>query len=387
MGISGPDDVTRKLPLIAMLVVATNIHAIRWINALAERGLDLIVITQQPPLPGDFHPSVRFCLLPFRGGLAYLLNALALPRLFARSGARLLHVHYAGGYGATVWLSGIRNALFSVLGGDVYDVPERSWLHRSAVCGALKGAARITSTSHAMKAQVERLGITTPIDVVPFGVDTDLFQPRPESRAIRRLIVGTVKTLTRKYGIDTLIRGFALALDTSAFLALDPELRIVGHGPARAEYEQIARELGIADRVKFYGAVPHEAVPGLLAQFDIFAAVSRYDSESFGVAIIEASACGLPVVVSDAGGLPEVVADEVTGIVIPRDDPEALSAALVRLGQDRALRLRLGRAGRDRVKELYEWSDCVTMMVKVYEHLLEEGVTINRRRLPDRSTP
>lgn len=64
---------------IAILTVATNIHAIRWINALAGRGLDLIVITQQPPLPGDYHPSVRFALLPFRGRLAYLLNALVLP--------------------------------------------------------------------------------------------------------------------------------------------------------------------------------------------------------------------------------------------------------------------------------------------------------------------
>ena len=121
---------------IAILTVATNIHAFRWITAMAERGLDILVITQQPPEPGTYPPSVRFAVLPFHGPLAYALNAFALRRIVRRSGADLLHVHYAGGYGATVWLSGIRRSLISVWGGDVYDVPERSRLHRLAVSRA-----------------------------------------------------------------------------------------------------------------------------------------------------------------------------------------------------------------------------------------------------------
>lgn len=356
---------------VAILAVATNIHAIRWINAMAERGVDLLVITQQPPRPGDYHPAVRFALLPFRGRFAYLLNAVALPRLFAQSGAKLLHVHYAGGYGATIWLSGIRNALFSVLGGDVYNVPERSWLHRLAVCNALQGAIRITSTSHVMKAQVERLGIDTRVDVVPFGVDTNIFHPRGKERTNGRLVIGTVKTLAHKYGIDTLIRGFALALRAPDFRALDPELRIVGGGGARREYEQLAKRLGLADHVTFYGEVRHQDVPDILADFDIFAAISREDSESFGVAVIEASACGLPVLVSEAGGLPEVVEDGVTGVIVPRDDPEAVSRALVRLAADPGLRRQLGQAGRARVQRLFEWSDCVESMLKIYQQLLQ----------------
>jgi glycosyltransferase involved in cell wall biosynthesis len=351
--------------------VATNIHAFRWITALAERGLDILVITQQPPEPGEYPPSVRFEVLPFRGRLAYALNALALRSILRRSGADLLHVHYAGGYGATIWLSGIRRCLVSVWGGDVYDVPERSWLHRFVVSRALDGAGRITSTSHVMKAQVERLGISTRIDVVPFGVDTNVFQPRAEAQG-DRFVIGTVKTLARKYGVDTLIRGFALALEDPGFVALQPELRIAGGGPGRKEYERLVRELGIAGRVKFLGQVPHELVPSLLAGFDVYAAVSRDDSESFGVAIIEASACGLPVVVSDAGGLPEVVEDEHTGLIIPRDDAIALSTVLVRLARDRGLRERLGRAGVQRVRRLYEWSDCVDSMLEVYRQMQHE---------------
>ncbi|WP_235589498.1 glycosyltransferase [Sphingobium sp. MI1205] len=375
---------------IAILTVATNIHAIRWINALAERGLDLIVITQQPPLPGDYHPSVRFVLLPFRGRLAYLLNALVLPRIFARTGAPLLHVHYAGGYGATVWLSGIRNSLISVWGGDVYDVPGRSALHRRAVCGALEKAALITSTSHVMKAQVERLGVSTPIDVVPFGVDTDRFRPGLHPKTQGRLVIGTVKTLARKYGIDTLIRGFDLALRDSHFRALDPELHLVGGGPAQQEYEQLAVSLDLGDRIRFHGQVRHDQVPAILSGFDIYAAISRDDSESFGVAIIEASACGLPVLVSDAGGLPEVVEDEVTGMIIPRDDPAAVSRALLRLAADPALRKKMGAAGRQRVMRLYEWSACVDAMIAIYTQIIGSGVMTGRQngfaRLVQRAT-
>lgn len=366
---------------VAILTVATNIHAFRWITAMAERGLDVLVITQQPPEPDIYPASVRFAILPFRGRFAYALNAFALRRIFRRSGADLLHVHYAGGYGATVWLSGIRRYLISVWGGDVYDVPKRSWLHRLAVSRALSRAGRITSTSHVMKAQVERLGISTPIDVIPFGVDTTLFRPRPPRAEKAPLVVGTVKTLARKYGIDTLIRGFALALRDSRFRTLNPELRIAGGGHARPQYERLARQLGLSGRVRFLGPVPHEAVPSVLAGFDIYAAISRDDSESFGVAIIEASACGLPVIVSDAGGLPEVVEDQRTGSIIPRDDPAALAAELVRLGQDPALRERFGQAGVQRVRRLYEWSDCVDSMLAVYRQMSAEAAQACSRGL------
>jgi glycosyltransferase involved in cell wall biosynthesis len=103
-----------------------------------------------------------------------------------------------------------------------------------------------------------------------------------------------------------------------------------------------------------------------LHRLDIYAVPSRLDSESFGVAVIEAGACGLPVVVSDAGGLPEVVRDGETGLVVPRDDVPALQAALTSLVLDAALRERLGAQGREHVLREYEWGRCVDLMEAVY---------------------
>lgn len=277
------------------------------------------------------------------------------------------------------WLSGIRRRLVSVWGGDVYDVPHRSILHRMLVLGALKGALRITSTSHVMAEEVRRLGVKARIDVIPFGVDTQLFSPASAGEERHaQFVIGTVKSLQRKYGIDTLIRGFVAALDYPAFVALDPVLHIAGAGEARQEYESLAQAIG-RGRIFFEGHVDHAQVPDMLRRFDIYVAVSRDDSESFGVAIIEASACGLPVIVSDAGGLPEVVEHGVTGLVIERDSPCRLAEAIHSLAVDEKARRDMGAAGRQRVKRKYEWSDCVDRMVDLYEELSAPPFELSNR--------
>jgi glycosyltransferase involved in cell wall biosynthesis len=126
----------------------------------------------------------------------------------------------------------------------------------------------------------------------------------------------------------------------------------------------------VTPRVQFVGAVAHAQVPEQLHSFDIFAAASRLDSESFGVAVIEASACGLPVVVTRAGGLPEVVRRGETGLVVERENPAALAEALQRLIDDPTLRARLGAAGRAHVQACYEWDTSVQTMIDVYRQAL-----------------
>src|SRR5699024_6321216 len=106
-------------------------------------------------------------------------------------------------------------------------------------------------------------------------------------------------------------------------LAEKLELRLVGNGPQQEEYQQLSAKLGLGSKVYFVGRVPHQDVPNELAKLDVYVALSRLDSESFGVAIIEAGAARRPVVVSDAGGLPEVTLDGITGLVVPRENPQA----------------------------------------------------------------
>ena len=117
--------------------------------------------------------------------------------------------------------------------------------------------------------------------------------------------------------------------------------------------------------------MPHADVPDWLNRFDIYAAPSRL--ESFGVAVIEASACAVPVVVTDVGGLPEVVIADRTGLIVPREDVPALQAALKRLVLDARLREELGREGRRHVAETYEWERCVDRMERCYERTVQQA--------------
>jgi len=85
-------------------------------------------------------------------------------------------------------------------------------------------------------------------------------------------------------------------------------------------------------------------------------------------AIIEAGAAGRPVVVSDAGGLPEVVVNGITGLVVPRENPQA--AAMAQLVLDQDLRIKMGEAGKQHVVKTYDWGACVETMVGVYKKVV-----------------
>ena len=355
---------------IALLGPAVSIHLQRWVQALVVRGHAVCVLTQDPCERALLPAAVDLVELPRRGSFGFFANAPRVRHELAHWRPDIVNAHYASGYGTTAALCGVRPVLLSVWGSDVYDFPYRSALKGWLLRRNLRSADAIASTSQAMARQVQRLVPSIgEIAITPFGVDLERFQPASAERDAAVLTIGIVKTLAPKYGIDLLLRAFAGLVAHERVQAC--RLLIVGDGPQRAELEALARELGIAAQTEFVGAVAHAEVPTWLNRFDIYAAPSRLDSESFGVAVIEASACALPVVVSDAGGLPEVVRDGETGLIVPRDDVAALQAALRRLVLDAALRERLGRGGRAHVQRAYDWGHCVDVMERCYERVVQ----------------
>jgi glycosyltransferase involved in cell wall biosynthesis len=127
---------------------------------------------------------------------------------------------------------------------------------------------------------------------------------------------------------------------------------------------------GLAGHVDLCGFVPQEELVGLYRAADV-CVVPSILYESFSYTCLQAMACGRPLVATTMGGMPEVVADDVTGLLVPPGQPGPLAAALERLICDAELRLRLGRAGRERAVRLYANHSVAQQNLAVYAEAIE----------------
>jgi D-inositol-3-phosphate glycosyltransferase len=228
----------------------------------------------------------------------------------------------------------------------------------------------------------------TKIEVIPCGVDLELFYPRPRSEAEAYLdmpdhhkmvlFVGRVEPLK---GIDVLIEAMALMLEKHTDLRKDICLCVIGGEPEldaahmdreMARLQDMRETLGIADVVAFLGKREQVALPFHYSVAEVCVVPSHY--ESFGMVALEAMACGTPVVASRVGGLTFTVQDGSTGFLVPNDDPKALAEKLSLLLTDGALRQEMGQRAAIHSKR-YGWPIVAGQIVAAYRDLVT-------RRLP-----
>lgn len=276
-----------------------------------------------------------------------------------------LHAHYACSFGLIGALAGFHPYVLSVWGSDVYNYPRQGSIYRHLLTFTLKKSDYILSTSHCMARETNKY-TPKPICVTPFGVDMLRFAPMSVADKPAAFVVGNVKTLKHCYGIDTLIRAFAIVHHHHP--KTDMRLLIAGTGPDKEQLETLCNTLGIRHLVDFLGYIPNAELPKLYAKFDVSVSLSR--EESFGVVAVEAMSCGCPVVTSDAEGFCEVVNNGVTGYIVPKDNPEAAAEAIVRLIDNPQIRASMATAARQRVAELYDWERNVDTMMAIYQRVI-----------------
>jgi glycosyltransferase involved in cell wall biosynthesis len=144
-------------------------------------------------------------------------------------------------------------------------------------------------------------------------------------------------------------------------------LVVIGDGPKRAEWQALAKSLGLDDRVRFEGRVDEERKQHLLAASDAF--VSTSEHEGFGLVFLEAMDRGLPVVAYDRGGQRDFLSDGVTGGLVPLRDRNAFAAAIGRLRADSAYRARCAEHNRSAVKKYYIGA-CAAQYEALFEKVL-----------------
>ena len=213
------------------------------------------------------------------------------------------------------------------------------------------------------------------IEVIENGIEVDRYQPAMDRAGLRRRL-GLEPTrfyvinVARHHPVKdqaTLLRGFAAI----AVQRADMDLLLVGDGPLRNDFQRLAVDLRIVDRVKFLGV--RRDVPDLLRASDIFALTSV--SEAASLTLLEAMAAGLPVIVTDVGGNPEIVRHGCDGLLVARGDASGVAEALEQLLDHPERAAALGRSGRLRVQERYRLERTVDAYRKLYYRLCRGEMT------------
>ncbi|MFN3477868.1 MAG: glycosyltransferase [bacterium] len=359
---------------VLLLADANSPHTIKWVNSLTKKCIDVLLFSIGKVVINDYEKSenVKFFSLNQvidrkEGSILKIVYLRALPfirKVIDQEKPDILHAHYASSYGLLGALSGFHPFIISVWGGDVLTFPKRSIIHRFILEYNLKKADKIFSTSYAL-AKETKLYTNKNVEVIPFGVDTELFKPLKVESIFDEndIVIGTIKTLEKIYGIEYLIKAFKMLNERYPSLPL--KLLIVGGGSLESELKNLCKNFGIYDKVIFTGKVSYSDVIKYHNIIAIFVALSEV--ESFGVSVVEASACGKPVVVSNVGGLPEVVENGVTGFVVSPKNPHEAANAIEKLIFNEDLRKSMGEEGRKRVIDLYDWNKSVEKTIMIYK--------------------
>ncbi|WP_432709747.1 N-acetyl-alpha-D-glucosaminyl L-malate synthase BshA [Pedobacter sp.] len=326
-------------------VVATELG-----KALADQGHQVHFITYSQPARLDFFSSnlfyhevsVRnyplFDYAPYESALASkLVDVIRFEKL------DILHVHYAIPHASAAFMAkqilatyGINIPFVTTLHGTDITLVGKDPTYKPVVTFSINKSDGITTVSQSLKDDtLKHFDITGEIKVIPNFIDFDRFSLKPKDhfkKAIapnnERILIHTSNFRKVKRTMDV-IKMFHKILDR-----VPAKLLMVGDGPERAYNEQLCRNLNIVEHVRFLGK--QDAVEEILSVSDLFLMPS--ESESFGLAALEAMACKVPVITSNAGGLPELNIDGYCGYMSNVGDIDDMAAkAILILENDEVL--------------------------------------------------
>jgi glycosyltransferase involved in cell wall biosynthesis len=196
-------------------------------------------------------------------------------------------------------------------------------------------------------------------EIVHYGIDPD-GEPAPYAESVPRLLC--VGRLIPIKGHVVLLRAFAQAKRELPDLQLD----IAGRGPLEPALKALARELGVADSVRFLGHV--SPIQSAIEQSAVVVVPSM--GEGFGMVALEAMERARPVIAASIGGLGELVRDGETGVLVPAGEAEPLRDAIVRVAGDLDLARKMGDAGRRRALTRFQQQFCTDRTELLYEGAL-----------------
>jgi N-acetyl-alpha-D-glucosaminyl L-malate synthase BshA len=286
----------------------------------------------------------------------------------------LLHVHYAIPHATSAYLAKemMRKnrdiKIFTTLHGtDITLVGlEPSFL--PLVKFSIEKSDGVTAVSRFLKEKtIVNYSCESDIRVIPNFVDTNLFKPHENGEFRKALAPKGEKILVHTSNFRTVKRvPDTIRIFEKVQKEIPSKLILIGDGPDRSECEKLCRQLELCDKVKFLGK--QEGLVEILASSDLFLIPSQ--SESFGLAALEAMACGLPVISSSVGGLPELVKHNETGFIAEIGDIDRMAKyALELLTNDKKYKL-FSENSRQRAVDKFDKAKVIPLYEEYYTEIL-----------------
>jgi glycosyltransferase involved in cell wall biosynthesis len=282
----------------------------------------------------------------------------------------LIHLHFPNPMAAWGYLASRSSATLIVTWhSDVVRQRLLGAMMRPLINAVLARASAIIATSpDYLESSPVLSGRRSRVRVIPYGIALEeLTSPSPAAVAALRQHYRTPLVL----GVGRLVYYKGWEYLIAAMRQVDATLLIVGDGPLRPALQRQVAEAGLGERVIFVGELERREITPYYHACEVFALASVARSEAFAIVQLEAMAAERPVVnTALATGVPFVSPNGVSGLTVAPRDPEALAGAINRLLADPAARARYGRAGAQRVAQLFSRDRMVAQTLSLYEELL-----------------
>jgi len=360
--------VGNSLMKICYLADAQSAHTQRWVRAVRDHGHEVMIVSFRPADLNDipvYHIHTPKVIgigasAPLWSRFHYLLGTRKVKKVVSDFQPDIVHAFYATSYGFTAAKLKFPRYFVSVWGQDVTR-SNQNFVMRFLVKYALRKAETVFCTSEFLMNETSKIiNDSSRLLQLPFGIDTNLFRPVDYAKQESNTLFGCIKPMEPFYGVETLLKAFEQAYEVNKNL----RLLLNKSGSLLDTAKNFIDEKDLGSVIRFFEPVEHDQVPGILIKLDVLMLPSLV--ESFGVSALEGSACGLPIIGSKVGGIPEVLKHGVTGLLVPCNNADALSKAMLRLADDKQLRDKMGKAGRKFVSSQYVWDDNVKSLVGVY---------------------
>jgi len=356
---------------------------------LKEGGNEIIVFTPSYSIKRGFSggkSSIKRLFPLFRYG-----NAAVLPQLFFKlKGFDIVHLHYPFfGSAEIVWfLKKFSKRKFKLIITYHMEASGEGFIdlifdfYRKYIMPRIMDSADkiiISSKDYALNSEIREILKENPEKFVeiPFGVNLERFKPREKSQALIEkyhlgteektiLFVGGLDKAHYFKGIPKLIKAFHNFLMETR---MPTQLVIVGNGSEKFNYEQVAFDYGLRDKVIFADSVSDEELPYVYNLADLFVLPSINKGEAFGIVLLEAFASGVPAIASDLPGVRSVVREGFSGYLVSPGNSDALAQQMKDVLKDEDTLKKVGRSARKIVEEYYDEERLKEKFINIFKDI------------------